>query len=152
MSVSGCSQCLEMRTLSIIFAQSGRIAATMWILALPSFRSLWLFPMSGHSFCTNCWLCASASKDLMRPLTVRLLMNAPKVSWMRCSIHYMRFLIAGLTIPEASRVDCCSRVMKLAEEALSVIIRSKWLLVSSKQSRTSFKCTASLAPVCWPLT
>jgi hypothetical protein len=59
---------------------------------------------------------------------------------------------AGHSIPEASSVDCSSRVIELFDEALSVVIRCKQPSVRSKQSRTSFKCIAYLAPVCWPLT
>jgi hypothetical protein len=43
----------------------------------------------------------------------------------------------------------CNRVI---EEALCIVIPSKWPSVSSKQSSTSFTCTASLVPVCWPVT
>jgi len=79
-------------------------------------------------------------------------MNAPKASCMMCAIHGIWFLNAGHSIPEASSVDCSSRNIESLEEALSVVITSKWPSVSSKQSRTSFQCTASLAPVCWPVT
>jgi hypothetical protein len=64
----------------------------------------------------------------------------------------MWFLNAGHSIPQASSIDCSSCVIKEFEEALSVIIRSIELPVSAKRSRMSFKCTASVAPICWPLT
>jgi len=79
-------------------------------------------------------------------------MNAPTASCMTCSTHGIWFLNAGQSIPEAASVDCSSRVIELIEEALSVVIPSKWLLVRSNRSSTSVKCMASLAPVCGPLT
>ena len=152
MSLSGHSQCLQIRTFSNIFANPGLITDTLLILALPSFRSLWLFPMSVLAFPPNCWSHSWASYNLVRPLTLRLFTNIPKASWMACAMHGMWCLIAGHTIPEASRVDCSSRVIKWFEEALSVVILSKRPSVSSIRSRTSFQCMASLATVCWPLT
>jgi len=128
------------------------MADTLLILALPSFRSLWLFPMSMLSFSPNCWSRSWASQDMVRPITPRLLMNAPNASCMPCAMHGVWFLNAGHSIPEASSVDYGSRVIEKFEEALSVVIPSKRPSVSSKRSSTSFNCIASLALVCWPLT
>jgi len=128
------------------------MADTILILALPSFRSLWLFPMSTLSFSPDCGLRSWASQGLVRPSTLILLMNAPKANCMMCAMQGMWFLNGGHSIPEASSVDCSSRVIEWFEEALSVVIPSKRLSVSSKPSRTSFKCMASRAPVCWLLT
>jgi len=71
---------------------------------------------------------------------------------MTCALHGMWFLNAGYTIPDVSRVDCSSVVTGMIEEALSVEIRNKWLSVSSTGCSTSFKCTAKLAHIYWPLT
>jgi len=128
------------------------MADTLLILALHSFRNLWLFPISMLSFSPNCWLHSWASNDLVQSFTLKLLMYAPKAGCMTYAMHGISFLNAGHSIPEASCVDCSSRVIKYFNEALSVIIPSKSPLVSSKWSSTSFKCTANLAPVCWPLT
>jgi len=49
------------------------------------------------------------------------------------------------------RVDSHSQVIEKFEEALSVLIPSKRLSVSSKGSRSSFKCPATLTPICWHL-
>jgi len=128
------------------------MADTLLILALPSFRSLWLFPMSMLSFSPNCWSHAWASQDLVPLFTPWLLENALEASCMTCAMHGMWFLEAGHWIAEASSVDCNARVIEYFEEALSVVIPSKRLFISSKQSSTSFKGMASLAPVCWPCT
>ena len=151
-SVSGLPKYHEICTFSIIFAKPGFMAYTWFILALPSVRSLWLFPTSMLSFSPNCWSCSWASEDLGRPFTPRLLMNALKASCMTCAMHGMWFLSAGHLIPEASSVDCSSRVIEWFEPALSVVIPSNRPSVSSKQTSTSIKCTACLAPGCWPLT
>ena len=143
---------MKYATFSIILAKPGFMAHTIVIVALPSFRSLWLFPMSTLSFSPNCWSRWWASEDLVRHFTPRLLMNAPRASWMVRAMHGMWFLKAGNWIADASSVDCSSRVIEQCEEAVSVVIPSKQPSVSSKRSNTSFKCTASLAPVCWPFT
>ena len=127
----------------------GPMADTLLILALPLFRSFWLFPISMRSFSPQCWSCSWASHDLLWSFTPRLLMNAPRASWMTCGLHGMRFLNVDCCIPEASRVDYDSRVTEQFDEAVSVEIPSKWPSVSSKRSRASFKCTARCAPVCW---
>jgi len=127
------------------------MANTLLILALPSFRSLWLFPMSMLWFYPNCWSRSWPSQNLVRPFKPRLLMNAPKASCLTCAMHGMWFLEVGHWIAEASGVDCGWRVIECFEDALSVVIPSKRPSVRSKRSSTSFKCTASLAPVCWPL-
>jgi hypothetical protein len=44
------------------------------------------------------------------------------------------------------------QVIEQFQEGSSVVIPSKRLSVSLNRSRTSFKYTSSLAPVCWPLT
>jgi len=152
MLVSGLSKCLEIRTGSSIFAKPGRIADTLLIPALHCFPSLWLFPMFVLSFTPTCCSRSWASQDLVQPCTPRVLMNAPKASWTTCAMHCMWFLIAGHLIPDASGVDWRFRVFEWFEEALSVVIPSERALVSSKWSRTSFQCMASLAPVGWPLT
>jgi len=128
------------------------MANTSLIPELRSFRCLWLFPMSTLSFSANCWSRSWASQDLVRPLSSRLLSNAPEASCMTCAMQGMWFLNPGHSIPEASSVDCSSRVLGWFEEAVSVVIPNKPPSVSSKQSRMSFKCSASLAPVCWLLT
>jgi len=104
------------------------------------------------SFSSNCWLRSWASHDLVWPFTPTLLMNAPKASCMTCAMPGMWFLKAGHCIGEALSVDCSSRVIQKFEEVISVILRSKRPLVSSKWSSTSFTCTASYPPECWPLT
>ena len=151
-SVSGYSKYDEIRTFSMIFAKPGPMADTLLILALPSCRSLWLFPMSILSFSPNWWSHSWASQDLVWPFTLRLLRNAPRASWMTCALHGMGCVNAGHSIREGSRVDCSSRVSEQFEKALSLAILSKWPSVSSKRSSTSFKCLASRAPVCWPWT
>jgi len=138
-SASGLSKYHEIRTFSIIFAKPGLIADTLLILALPSPRSLWLFPMSMLSFSPNCWSHSWASQNLVWPFTLRLLMNAPKASCMTCAMHGMWFLNASHSIQEASSVDCSLRIIEKFEGALSVVIPSKRPSVSSKQSSTSFK-------------
>jgi len=111
-SVSGLSNYLEIRTFSIIFAKPSLMADTTLILVLPSFRSLWIFPMSVLSFSLNCWSRSEASQHLVWPFTPRLHMNAPKASLMPCSMHGMESLNAGHWIPEAWRVDCNSQVIE----------------------------------------
>jgi len=126
------------------------MADTSVILALPSFQSLWLFPMSIASFSPNCGARSWASQVLVRPSSHRLLMNAPKASCMTCAMHGMWFLKAGHCIAESSSVDWNSHVIEQFEEALSVLIPSEQPSVSSIRSSTSFKCTVSFAPVWWP--
>jgi len=128
------------------------MANTLSIQALPSFRCLWLFAMSMLSFSPTCWLRSWAYQDMVWLVTLRLLMNAPKASWMTCAIQGIWFLNAGHTMWKATRVDCSSWVIEKFEEALSVVFASKWPSVSSKWSCTSFNWMASLAPVCWHLT
>jgi len=128
------------------------MANTLFILALPSFQSLWLFTMPMLSYSPNCWSSSWASQDLVRPFTPRLLMNTPTASCMTCAMPGMWFLNAGRSIPAASSVGCSSRVTEYFEEALSVVMPNKRPSVSSTQSSMSFKCTASHAPVCWRLT
>ena len=149
--VSGFSKHLEIRTFSIIFAKPGLMADTLLILALPSSRSRWLFPLSMPWFSPNCWLHSWAAQDLVRPVAPRLLMNAPKASWMTCTIHGMSLLNAGHWIPEAWRVNCNSWVIEKFEDAWSVVIPSQHVSASSKCA-TFFKCRGSCAPVCWLLT
>jgi len=125
------------------------MADTLWILALPSFHSLWLFSMSKLSSSRNRSLQSWVSQDLVRPGTTRLLMNAPIAGWMTCAMYGMWFLNAGHSISEASSVDSSSRVIEWLNEALSVIISHNRPSVNSKRSSTSFKCTTSPAAVCW---
>jgi len=136
--VSWFSTYVEIRTLSIIFAKPGHMADTLLMPGLPSSRSLWLSPMSMLSFPPNWWWRSWASHNLFWPFTLNLLMNAPKASWKTCPMHGMWFLNAGHSIPVASRVNYRSRVIDSFEEAISVVITSKWPLVSGKQSRASF--------------
>jgi len=79
------------------------MADTLLIVALPTFRSLWLFPVSVLSFSPIWWSCSWASQNLVQPFTPRLLMNAPKASCVTCTMHSMWFLNAGHSILEASR-------------------------------------------------
>ena len=90
--VSGLSIYHEICTFSIFFVKPGLMADTLLILALPSFWSLWLFPMSMLSFSPNYWSCSWASQDLVQPFSHRVLMNAHKASWMTCAMHGMWFL------------------------------------------------------------
>ena len=53
-SILGLSKYPEIRTFLIIFAKPGIMTDTLLILVLPSFRSLWLFPMSMISFSPDC--------------------------------------------------------------------------------------------------
>jgi len=112
MSVSELSKYLQICTFSIIFAKPGLMADTLLIRALPSFRSLPIFPMSMLSFSPNCWSRSWASQDLVQPFTPRLLMNAPKASCMTCAMHGMWFPNAGHLIPEALSVDCRLQVIE----------------------------------------
>jgi hypothetical protein len=147
MAVSGLSKYVDIPTFSIIFAKPGHMADTLLILALPSSRSLWLFPISIPSLSLNCQSRTWDYQDLVRPFTPRLLMDAPEAGWMICARHGMWFLKAGHSIPEASRVDSNARVIKSFEEALSAVIPIKWPVVRSIRSRISFKCSATCAPV-----
>jgi len=135
--VSGLWKCPQIRTFSIIFTKPGLMADTLLILALPSFRNFWLFPMSMHSFCPNCWSRSGASQNLVRPFTPRLLMNPPKASCMTCAMNGMWFPNAADLIPEAWRVHSWFRVTEKNLQALCLGIPSKQPSVSWKQSRTS---------------
>ena len=107
-SISWLSKYLEICTFSIIFPKAAFMANTSLILALPCFRSLWLFQMSMRSFSPKCWSRAWASQDLVWSFTPRVLMNAPKASCITCAMHAMWFLKAGHLIEEASSVNCSS--------------------------------------------
>jgi len=148
----GLSKFLEIHTFSIFFAKPGLIADPLLILALPCLHSLGLFTMSVRAISPNCWSRSWGSQVLLRPFTPRLLMNALKAWWLTCTMHGMWFLNGGHLILATSTVHCSFQVIELWEEALLVIIPSKRRSGSPKQSRTSFKCMASLASVCWPLT
>jgi len=150
--VWGLSNYLEIRDFSMILYKPGLVVDTLLIPALPSLRSLRFCPMSMLSFSRNGWSCWWASQHLVRQFTPRLLSNAPIASWMTCAMHGLWFLNAGHSIPEASRIDCDSQVIELIEEVSSVVIPSHRLSVSSKWSRTCFKCTTSCTLVGWPLT
>jgi len=128
------------------------MADTLLIRALPSFRSLWLFPMCMVSFSPNWWSRSLASQDLVRPFTPRLLMTAPQASCLTCTMHCMWFLRGGHSIPEAASVDCSSSVIKWFREASTVVFPNKWPSERLKWSSMSFNCSASVAPVCWRLT
>jgi len=128
------------------------MADTWLLLGLPSFRSLPIFAMTILSFSPNCSLHSWASQDCARPFTLPLLLNPPKPSCMMCPIHGMWFFNAGHLMPEGSRVDCSSWVIEQFEEALPEVIPSKRPSVGWQRSRTTLKCTACLAPVCYPLT
>jgi len=148
----GSSKCVEIHTFSIICAKPGLKTDTLLIRALPSLRRLWLLSLSVLSFPTICWSHSWASQDLVWPCTPRLHMNPPKASWITCAMHSMWLPIAGHSIPEASRDDCIYQVIESFEGALLVIIPSKRPSVSTKPSKTSFKCLDNLAAVLWPLT
>ena len=105
-------QYLEICTVSIIFAKRGLMAHNLLISASLPLWSLWLFPISMLTSSPNCWSRSWASQDLVRPFPLRLIMNAPKASWMACAIHGMWFHNAGYSIPEAWRVDCNLRVIE----------------------------------------
>jgi len=152
MSISELSKYQEICTFSIIFAKPGFMADTLFIVALPSFRSLWLLTMSMLSFSPNFWLRWWASQDLVRALTPRLLMNVLDVSCMPCAMHGMWSLTAGHWITEPTIVECSSSAMKYFEDRLSVVIPSKRLSVRSNKLGTFLKCMTMLAPVCWPFT
>jgi len=107
------------------------MADSLLILALPSFCSLWLFPMSMLSFSSKCWLRSWASQDLAQPFPQRVLMNAPWASCMTRAMHGVWFLNAGHSIPKASRVDCSSQVSQWFKWMLLVIIPRNWRSVSS---------------------
>jgi len=124
----------------------------MFVQAMPSFRSLWLFSMSVLSFSPDCWSCSWAFHAILRPFITRLLINALKRSWMPCDIHGMWFRKGDHSIPQTSSVFCSSWVMERFYEALSVVNPNKRPSVRLKFSSTSFKCMACLAPVWWPLT
>jgi len=128
------------------------MADTSLILALPSFRNLWLFPMAMLSISPNCWSRSWASQHLVEPFTLRLLMNTPNASCMTRAMHGMWFPNAGSSIPEAWSVGCSSHVIQSFAEALSVVIPSKRPSVSSKSSITSFQYLASFVPVLCSLT
>jgi len=112
-SVFGLSKNFDICTFSMICAKPGLMADTLLILVLPSFRSLWLFPMSMLSYSSNCWLCSWISQDLLWPVTPRLLMNAPKASCMTWAMIGMWFLSEGYSITETSTGDCslCDQVI-----------------------------------------
>jgi len=152
LSVSGFSKYLSRHIFKIIFAKPGLRAPTFLILALPSFRSSWLYPMSTLSFSPICWSCSWASQDLVQPSTPWLLMNVAKASWMRCAMRGMCFLNAGHRIPAAWRDNTYSHIIKQFQEVLLVVIPSIRPSVSWTWSRTSCECTASYAPVFQPLT
>ena len=103
---------LELHTFWIIFAKPCLMANTLMILALSTFHSLWLFPMSMRSFSPNCWSRWWASQDLVRLFTPRLLMNTPVTSFMTCAMHGMWFLNAGNWMREAWKVDCSLQVIE----------------------------------------
>ena len=105
-SLSGCWISLEISTFSIIFAKPGLFGNTLVIVALHSFWCLWLLPMTMLSFFPNYWLRSWASQDMVQHFTPILLMDTVRESFMICAIHGMWFLIAGHSIPEASRVHC----------------------------------------------
>jgi len=150
-SVSGLSKYREARTFSIILAKHGYTANTLLILALPSFRSLWLFPLSMLSFSPDCWLLSWASQDKVRPFPPRLLMKATKVCCITYAMYPKWFLNAGHSIRESSTIHYSTLVIECFEKTLSVVLPSNWPSVSSIPSRTSFNCVASLGPVCGPL-
>jgi hypothetical protein len=71
---------------------------------------------------------------------------------MTCAIRAIWLLNASHLHAETSSVDCSSRIIELFEEVLSIFVSCKLQSVSSKRSSTPLECTASLAPVCRPLT
>jgi len=143
---------LNLRTFSIIFAKPGFMSDTLLSLALPSFWCHSLFQISILSFSPNCWFRWCASHDLVRPFTPWLFMNAPIVSRMTYAMHGVCLFNAGHSNLEPKRVDCNSQGVEELEKLFSVIIRTKQPSVSSKWSRTSFKCSGSHAQVYGPFT
>jgi len=144
-SVLGLSNYLQISAFSSIFAKPSLMADTLLILALPSFPSLWLFPMSMHSFSAHCRLGSWASQELVLPFTSRLFMIAPRASWMTYAMPVIWLHNAGHFILEALRVDCNLQVIEWFEETFAIAVYGEWPLVSSKRSRTAFKCMASRA-------
>jgi len=64
------------------------------------------------SFSPNCWSHSWASQDLEGPFTPRLLMNAPKDSWMTYAMDAIWLLNAGVSIADTSRVVGSSWVIE----------------------------------------
>jgi len=137
---------LELCTFSIIFTKPGFLANTLLILALPSFRSLWHISLCMLSFCPNCWSRWCASQVLLQPSTLRLVMNSPQASCVTRAMHGLWFLNLSNLSMEVWRANCRASVAKQFKKALSVVIWSILQSVSWKQSRTSVKRTARLAP------
>jgi len=99
-SVSAHLKYVEICTFSIIFAKPGLMANILLILVLPSFWSLRFFPMSVLSFTLNCWLRSRTSRDLVRPVTRRRLIDAPSASVNYSSNLQERFRVRVETGPE----------------------------------------------------
>jgi hypothetical protein len=79
-------------------------------------------------------------------------MHKLKAGRMQCTKPSMWILNVGHSIPEDSRFNYSTHVIKLYEEALPVRIMSKLPLVSSKRPSISFQCTAIHYSEDWPLT
>jgi len=151
-SVSGLSKYHEILTFSSIFAKPGYMADTLLILALPSFRSFWLSPMSMLWLSPNCWSRSPDSKDLVRPLhRDRSGMHLKPAGWLApCMVCGSSKQPTGLSRP---RVLIAARVSsKNFKTVLSVVISCKRPAVHSKRSSTTMKCMASLTAVRLPLT
>jgi hypothetical protein len=143
---------VEIHPYSIIFVKPGLMADTVLILVLPYCRNVWLCSLSLLAFSPNCWSWTLDSQDLVCLWTPRLLMNTTKASSMTCTMHLMRYVNVGHSMPEASREVWTSQDIEEFEETLFIVIPKKCPSISSKQSRTSFHCLSSRAAVCWPLT
>jgi len=94
--VSGFSKLLGICILPTIFAKPGLMAEILLNQALPSFGRIWLFSLSVISFSPSCWSHSWATKDLVRPVILRLLMNTLEASWITFSMDAMSLLNASL--------------------------------------------------------
>ena len=153
MKVTGSTFELSWNTyFALSFAGPGPRAEAQLIVALPSFRSLRLFPMTTHSFSLNCWLGSWAFQDLGRLFTPWLPMNVRKSSWRAGAMHGTWLLNAvHKSIPEASSFDCSWHAIEEFRNALSVVIASKWPFVSLTQFSMCYNYTASLVLTSWPV-
>jgi len=96
----------EIPTFSIIFAEPGLMADTVFILVLLSLRNLWHFPISVLSLPQNCCLRSWASNYVVWYFTSTKVMNEPRASCMRCAMRGMWFLNAGYSMAESTSVYC----------------------------------------------
>jgi hypothetical protein len=136
----------------MILAKPGFMVASLWIQALLIFYSFWIFVVGALTFLPNCLSYLWASHDCVGTLTPRLHTNAPKHSWILYAMQALWLPNRHYSISEISRIDCSSQFITQFADTLSVVIPTYQLSESSKQSRTSFTCSASHSPECLPLT